>query len=122
MFYTSLFRETPIANLWGIFLMLTVGWPAYITLGVTGPSKYRGMNVNHFSPSAVFFKAEEYYLILQTDIAFITVVALLSYAVYTFGFATVAAYYFMPYMVVNAHLVLITYLQHTGRKKNIKNE
>lgn len=29
------------------------------------------------------------------------------------GFLTVAAYYLIPYMVVNYHLVLITFLQHT---------
>ena len=39
--------------------------------------------------------------------------ALLIYSIYTFGFVNVGCYYLLPYMVVNYHLVLITYLQHT---------
>lgn len=35
------------------------------------------------------------------------------YAVREFGFAAVGKYYLLPYMIVNYHLVLITYLQHT---------
>ena len=79
-------RETPIANLWGLFVMLSVGWmPGYLVFNATGPVKYRGKNANHFSPSAVFFKPDEYWLIVQTDIAFFACVGLLGYAIYTFG-------------------------------------
>lgn len=35
------------------------------------------------------------------------------YAVREFGFSAVGKYYLLPYMIVNYHLVLITYLQHT---------
>jgi omega-6 fatty acid desaturase (delta-12 desaturase) len=138
----EMLRETPIAQAWGILVMLTVGWmPGYLVFNgalsrrphtsttpflilccsltslvdksATGPAKYRGKNANHFSPSAVFFKAEEYWLIVQTDAAFFTVVAMLAYASYTFGFGAVAFYYFIPWAITNYHLVLITYLQHT---------
>jgi omega-6 fatty acid desaturase (delta-12 desaturase) len=34
-------RETPLQNLWGIVIMLVVGWPGYLVLNVTGPAKYR---------------------------------------------------------------------------------
>jgi omega-6 fatty acid desaturase (delta-12 desaturase) len=71
--------------------------------------------VNHFSPTAVFFKAEEYWLIVQTDIAFFSCLGLLAYCIHTFGFATVAVFYLVPWMITNLHLVLITYLQHTGK-------
>ena len=108
-------RETPFAQCFGIFLMLTVGWmPGYLVFGITGPSKYKGENVNHFSPSAVFFTKEERMLIVQTDIAFFSVVAAVIYASYTYGFGNVAFYYLLPLMVTNYHLVLITYLQHTA--------
>ena len=110
----EMLRESPIAQCWGIFVMLTVGWmPGYLVFNATGPGKYKGKNANHFSPSAVFFKPEEYALIVQTDIAFFTVVAVLSYLSYTYSFATVAFYYFIPWTITNYHLVLITYLQHT---------
>jgi len=114
MWANEMLRETPIANLWGIFVMLSVGWmPGYLVFNATGPVKYRGKNANHFSPSAVFFKPEEYWLIVQTDIAFFTCVGLLGYAIYTFGFLTVGSFYLIPFMITNLFLVLITYLQHT---------
>jgi len=110
----EMLRETPIAHAWGIIMMLTVGWlPGYLVFNATGPSKYRGQNANHFSPTAVFFKENEYWLIVQTDIAFCMAVALLVYCIFIFGFGNVAFFYLMPYLVTNYHLVLITYLQHT---------
>ncbi len=35
------------------------------------------------------------------------------YAIATFGLWAVTKHYLVPYMIVNYHLVLITYLQHT---------
>mmetsp|Transcript_30703 Transcript_30703/g.42035 ORF Transcript_30703/g.42035 Transcript_30703/m.42035 type:complete len:459 (+) Transcript_30703:107-1483(+) len=114
MWGNEMLRESPIAQLWGIFVMLSVGWmPGYLVYNATGPVKYRGKNANHFSPTAAFFKEDEYWLIVQTDIAFFAAVSLLGYCVYNFGFLAVATYYLLPYMVTNLFLVLITYLQHT---------
>jgi len=113
-FVDDMIKETPIMYAFMIVRMLTVGWmPGYLVFNATGPSKYRGQDANHFSPSAAFFKPEEYWLIVQTDIAFFLAVGLLIYSIYTFGFINVLNYYLLPYMVVNYHLVLITYLQHT---------
>lgn len=110
----EMLRETPLAHLWGIIIMLTVGWmPGYLIMNATGPSKYRGKDANHFSPSAAFFKPEEYWLIVQSDIAWVMAFAALAYAIHTFGFAPVFFYYLVPYFITNAHLVLITFLQHT---------
>lgn len=110
----ELLRDTPLAHLFGIVMMLTVGWmPGYLVMNATGPAKYRGKNANHFSPSAVMFKPDEYWLIVQTDIAWVLAVGLLVKAIMTYGFASVFCFYIVPYMITNLHLVLITYLQHT---------
>lgn len=94
--------------------MLTVGWmPGYLVFNATGPSKYRGKNANHFSPTADFFEPKDYWLIVQTDIAFFMAVSVVAYGIYTFGFGNIAFFYLLPLMVTNYHLVLITYLQHT---------
>ena len=62
------------------------GWmPGYLVMNMTGPKKYRGKNANHFSPSAVFFKPEEYWLIVQTNVAFTLAVALFAFCIYTYG-------------------------------------
>ena len=66
--------------------MLTVGgMPGYLVFNATGPAKYRGKNANHFSPTAVFFKPDEYWLVVQSNVAFFAAVALLGYAIATFG-------------------------------------
>ena len=66
--------------------MLTVGWmPGYLVFNATGPSKYRGKNANHFSPTAAFFEPKDYWLIVQTDIAFFVCLALAGYAIFTYG-------------------------------------
>jgi len=110
----EMLRETPIAQAWGIFIMLTVGWmPGYLVFNATGPAKYKGKNANHFSPTAAFFEPKEFWLIVQTDIAFFMAVGLLAYCIARFGFLNVACYYLIPYTITNYHLVLITYLQHT---------
>lgn len=110
----EMLRETPIAQAWGILVMLTVGWmPGYLVFNATGPAKYRGKNANHFSPTAEFFTKDEYWLIVQSDAAFFSAFALLCFAIYSLGFGTVAFYYLIPLMITNYHLVLITYLQHT---------
>lgn len=106
--------DSPIANAFYIVVMLTIGWmPGYLVLNVTGPAKYKGKNANHFSPSAVMFTSDQYWQIVQSDIAFLAAFALLCFCVYTFGFTLVAAHYLVPYMITNYHLVLITFLQHT---------
>lgn len=110
----EMLRETPLANLWGIFIMLTVGWiPGYLVFNATGPEKYKGKNANHFSPTAVFFKPSEYWLVVQSNIAWFAALGLLIVAINHFGFSTVWCYYIAPYLIVNKNLVLITYLQHT---------
>ncbi len=53
-------------------------------------------------------------LIMQSDVGILVVVSLIAFATHTLGWKLVLAFYGLPYLVVNAHLVLITYLQHTA--------
>jgi omega-6 fatty acid desaturase (delta-12 desaturase) len=83
---SQLLRKTPLANAWGIFIMLTIGWiPGYLVFNVTGPEKYHGKNANHFSPTAVFFRPDEYWLIVQSNVAFFAAVGALVWSIYNFG-------------------------------------
>lgn len=85
-FVADMIKETPIVYTLMIIRMLTVGWmPGYLIFNATGPEKYRGKNANHFSPSAVFFKPEEYWLVVQSDVAFFLALAGLAYAINVFG-------------------------------------
>lgn len=105
--------DTPLVNLFGMFNMLLLGWPLYLTLNVAGPAKYRGKPNSHLNPHAVLFRPSQAGAIALSDAGLFVMLALLAYAVFEFGWGNVAFYYFIPYLIVNAHLVLITYLQHT---------
>jgi omega-6 fatty acid desaturase (delta-12 desaturase) len=95
-----------------LFAQFTVGWiPGYLVFNFTGPAKYRGKNASHFSPDAVFVQPNERHLIVQSNIAFGTALALLAYCGVVYGWINVLRMYFVPYLIVNFHLVLITYLQ-----------
>jgi omega-6 fatty acid desaturase / acyl-lipid omega-6 desaturase (Delta-12 desaturase) len=85
-FVEEMIKETPIVAAFNIVKMLTVGWmPGYLVFNATGPQKYRGKNANHFSPTAAFFKPDEFWLIVQSDIAFFIAVGAVVAASMHFG-------------------------------------
>lgn len=107
-------EDSPLYSLYKIGFMLTVGWmPGYLFFNATGPSKYYGKPRSHFNPKAVMFNDRERWMIVLSDVFFVLALATLAYLVYVFSFVTMLKMYFVPYMIVNAYLVLITYLQHT---------
>ncbi|CAG7721746.1 unnamed protein product [Allacma fusca] len=111
---TEMMIESPMYNFSRMMIMLTAGWmPAYLLFNATGPEKYIGKNVNHFSPTAVMFLPKQYNDIVVSDVGFFTVLGGLIWLGMNYGFANVVFYYVIPYMVCNYHLVLITFLQHT---------
>lgn len=107
-------RETPLAQAYGIIIMLTVGWlPGYLVWNFTGPEKYRGKNANHFSSESVLFDDADRPLVRSSIAWWIGAASILGGCFYQFGFRDVMLYYWLPLMITNYHLVLITYLQHT---------
>ncbi|KAG5176173.1 fatty acid desaturase [Tribonema minus] len=92
---------------------LLIGWPAYLLVGATGgPS--RGVT-NHFVPTSdsLFPGAWKKKVWTSTAGVAVTAAALAAWAAHS-GVATVAALYGGPYLVVNAWLVVYTWLQHTN--------
>mmetsp|Transcript_30354 Transcript_30354/g.54985 ORF Transcript_30354/g.54985 Transcript_30354/m.54985 type:complete len:482 (+) Transcript_30354:50-1495(+) len=110
-------------QLWGglqAFLHLIVGWPAYLLIGATG-GPARGMT-NHYFPNPLtepsqpkkeLFPGNWKAKVYQSDIgvAFVAASAI-AWAVCN-GPAEMMAMYGGPLIVVNAWLVLYTWLQHT---------
>jgi omega-6 fatty acid desaturase (delta-12 desaturase) len=103
-----------------IVIMLTLGWPAYLFANVTGNLSYEPSRwVNHFVPSSPIFTtgsaadALNQKLILIGDVALLFVGAMLYKFVQLTSLSYVVYIYFIPYLIVNLFLVLITYLQHT---------
>jgi len=103
-----------------IVIMLTLGWPAYLLANLSGNQSYSPERwVNHFSPNSPIFttgSAQDKHnqkLILISDVALFGVFAVLYKCVQATSLSYMVYVYFMPYLVVNFWLVLITYLQHT---------
>jgi len=98
-----------------IGLRFLVGWPLYLLTGVTG-GPARGMT-NHFWPgwpfSAALFPGTWRRKVWLSDVGVVGMLCLLGWWTYSAGCAQVLAVYGGPYLVVNAWLVLYTWLQHT---------
>lgn len=97
-----------------MIVMLVFGWmPGYLFFNASGPKKYKNVSHSHFNPYSALFKADDRLDIVISDIGFGLVIAGLIYATQIYGGMNVIFHYVIPYMLVNYHLVLITYLQHT---------
>jgi len=105
---------------WQAFLHLGVGWPAYLLIGATGGTD-RGMT-NHYWPNPLttpnqpkkeLFPGNWKERVFKSDIGVGAVAAgAITWAVCN-GPAQMMALYGGPLIVVNAWLVLYTWLQHT---------
>lgn len=117
------FGEEKGLQLWAIvqgFLHLVVGWPGYLLIGATG-GPARGMT-NHFYPNPLteptlpkkeLFPGNWKEKVYQSDIGIAAVVGGLVAWGACRGFGEVMALYGGPLLVINAWLVLYTWLQHT---------
>jgi omega-6 fatty acid desaturase / acyl-lipid omega-6 desaturase (Delta-12 desaturase) len=96
------------------FIAFVFGWPAYLIANITGPKKYIGKKNDHFQPdSALFSESQKNDVIISDIVLFSWIGALIFYFIPTFGIFAFVKFYFIPYLVVNFWLVLITFLQHT---------
>ena len=112
-FGSSPLSESPLVHALDIAKMLLFGWPAYLVANVAGPAKHVGKPNSHFSPLSNLFTREDARDVLVSVLGLVLAAAGIALAVREWGALQVAAYYGVPYLVVNLFLVLITYLQHT---------
>jgi len=121
--FLNKFGEKNGMKAWGVyqgFLHLVVGWPGYLLLGATGGPD-RGMT-NHFypyplttppNPKKELFPGNWKEKVYQSDIGIAAVVGGLVAWAACHGVGEVMALYGGPLIVINAWLVLYTWLQHT---------
>jgi len=110
-------------RMWGalqLSLHLFIGWPAYLMIGATG-GKGRGMT-NHFFPNPLtkpdmpnkeLFPGNWKKKVLKSDVGVAAVLSFLALWVSRKGLSQVMALYVGPLLVVNAWLIVYTWLQHT---------
>lgn len=102
-----------------IWSHLVLGWPLYL-LGLASTGKIKqdgtpldGAIMDHFRPNSPMFPAKISAKILLSTLTEIAALAGLAYAGMQLGHLNVVLWYWGPYLVVNAWLVLYTWLQHT---------
>lgn len=99
---------------------LLVGWPLYLLQNATGarrtkdgkPTKH--YTIDHFRPSSVLFPKGWGLRVAASTAGIIVWLGVLGYLGSVFGAAKVFLLYFPSYLVVNAWLVLYTWLHHTS--------
>ncbi|TDH65983.1 hypothetical protein CCR75_004890 [Bremia lactucae] len=107
-------ENSPLYQLFRIVFMLVVGWmPGYLFFNATGPNKYWGKSRSHFNPHSAIYSDRERWMIVLSDAFLVLAIGAIAASVYHFSFFTVFQFYIVPYVIVNAYLVLITFLQHT---------
>lgn len=88
--------------------------PGHLIMDSSGPAKHRdAAHKSHFHPLSSLFEDEQRLWVALSDVGFFGMILALCLACGHFGALNVLCFYGVPYLVVNAHLVLITFLQHT---------
>jgi omega-6 fatty acid desaturase (delta-12 desaturase) len=109
--YTPYIYNNPLGRLVHIVVQLTLGWPLYLALNASGRPYPRF--ACHFDPYGPIYNDRERAQIFISDVGVLAVSLALLKLVSSFGFWWVVQIYGVPLLIVNAWLVLITYLQHT---------
>ncbi|KAA1473041.1 hypothetical protein DENSPDRAFT_218688 [Dentipellis sp. KUC8613] len=110
--YAEVFEETPLWTLAKVLTMCIAGWWMYLTQNAMGAKMYP-KGTNHFSPGSPLFKPHQRPLILLSDMGLVAVFGLLWVAARYVGWAGVARYYLVPYLLTNHWIVMFTYLHHS---------
>lgn len=91
--------------------VLLLGWPSYLLFNASGRSYSRW--TSHFDPQAPLFTARQRIFVVLSDVGLLAVGLGLYVLGQAIGPRKLFFLYGVPYLVVNASLVLITLLQHT---------
>lgn len=108
----AVFEDAPLWNCFCLLVRELLGFPLYLISHQSGHDY--GRWTSHFDPKAPFFRKRHYWQVVASDIGVVSALAALTLWSSQRGFSEVFKYYILPYLVVNHHLVMITYLQHTS--------
>ncbi|KAJ7581901.1 delta-12 fatty acid desaturase [Mycena floridula] len=111
--YHEIFEETPIYTLARMLFMQALGWQCYLCTNILGSPKYP-KGTNHFFPSSPLFKPHERRGIIASNIGLSIMTCILYLWTKKVGIVMFLKLYFVPYLLANHWIVMITYLQHSG--------
>lgn len=106
-------KHTIPMRLYYMFLMLFVGWPAYLSYNATAHKTPDF--VSHFLPKNSLFTAREQKLVILSDLGLLVTIGGLYYWAQQTSYTWVALVYVFPLLFTNMWLVIITGLQHTHK-------
>ena len=102
-----------------VWTHLGIGWPIYLSgMASTGRLAYDGTPLNgrvadHFRPESPMFTPKQRSRVFLSTVGTFAVLVVLFGMCVNYGVLPVTLYYTLPYLWVNAWLVLYTWLQHT---------
>ncbi|KAF8057365.1 delta-12 fatty acid desaturase [Lyophyllum atratum] len=110
--YHEIFEETPIYTLGRMIFMQALGWQFYLATNAMGSPMYPA-GTNHFQPSSPLFKPHERKGVIASNIGLTLMSCLLYMWTREVGIANFAKLYFVPYLLSNHWIVMLTYLHHS---------
>ncbi|KAJ8517143.1 hypothetical protein ONZ45_g5620 [Pleurotus djamor] len=110
--YHEIFEETPIYTLLRMLLMQSLGWQYYLVANAMGSPMYP-KGTNHFFPSSPLFKPHERNGIIASNIGLAIMSTILYIYTRQVGLGAFVKLYFIPYLLANHWIVMLTYLHHS---------
>ncbi|KAG4167731.1 hypothetical protein ERO13_A13G214300v2 [Gossypium hirsutum] len=105
------YLNNPPGRVLSLVVTLTLGWPMYLAFNVSG--RYYDRLASHYNPYGPIYSDRERLQVYISDTGIFAVIYVLYKIAATKGLAWLLCTYGVPLLIVNAFLVLITYLQHT---------
>ncbi|KAG6829242.1 hypothetical protein H0H87_012189 [Tephrocybe sp. NHM501043] len=109
--YHEVFEETPLYTLIRMVVMQTLGLQAYLLTNAQGSPMYPA-GTNHFQPSSPLFKPQERNGVIASNIGITFMCCALYLWTDKVGLHNFLKLYFVPYMLTNHWIVMLTYLHH----------
>ncbi len=100
-----------------ILTLSLLGWPLYLFFNVSGSNAVAHEKwVNHFNPYCAYFRHQNgmFKKVIISDCGLIFWCYCLVKIYKLIGFYDITFYYFIPYLITNHWVVIITFLQHTN--------
>ncbi|KAH9927543.1 fatty acid desaturase-domain-containing protein [Amylocystis lapponica] len=110
--YKEIIEETPGYTLFKLVVRQFFGFQLYLIHNRKGNPKYPPWT-SHYKPSSQLFKQEDRQVIIISDVAIGTMLALLSAWIYQTSWPNVWRLYFVPWLWAHNWIVMFTYLQHS---------
>ncbi|KAF8627156.1 hypothetical protein AX17_006372 [Amanita inopinata Kibby_2008] len=112
MDYVHALEDTPAYTLFKLFIRQFFGFQLYLLHNRKGNPRYPRMT-SHYLPASQLFKPEQRRSIIASNVAICSMLALLSYCVYTHSWLYLWKHYLGPWFFAHNWMVLFTYLQHS---------